>query len=140
MDKRKHMDALIEEHVERMPQATQNKIIWEARKELVGEFFLRNDNDPHHLLSLEELKPVFNRCKELNSPHLRCKVITFKYLRRLGVMDGIAKLGGVKTWAYVQWNQFPSHDDETDKVRKLEYVSVERKRRAEIWDFFNNFL
>ena len=28
-------------------------------------------------------------------------------------MDGIAKLRGVNTWAYVQWNQFPSKCDDT---------------------------
>jgi hypothetical protein len=64
---------------------------------------------------LEELEPVFYRCKELNYPHLQNKITTFKYLRRLGVMDGIAKLQGVSTWAYVKRNQFPGQGDETDK-------------------------
>ena len=31
-------------------------------------------------------------------------------------MDGIAKLRGVSTWAYVQRNQFPGQGDDTDKV------------------------
>jgi hypothetical protein len=31
-------------------------------------------------------------------------------------MDGIAKLRGVSTWAYVQRNQFPGQGDEADKV------------------------
>ena len=31
-------------------------------------------------------------------------------------MDGIAKLRGVSTWAYVQRNQSPSQGDETDKI------------------------
>jgi len=31
-------------------------------------------------------------------------------------MDGIVKLGGVNTWAYVQRNQFLGQGDETDKV------------------------
>jgi hypothetical protein len=32
------------------------------------------------------------------------------------LQDGIAKLRGVSTWAYVQRNQFPGQDDDTDKV------------------------
>ena len=115
-DSRKRIDALIEEHVERIPQATHKNIVLETSKDLVGEFLLRNDSDPHHLLSLEELEPVFDRGKELDSPHLRNKITTFKYLRRLGVMDGIANLRGVSTWAYVQHNEFPGQGDETDKV------------------------
>ena len=67
-DSRKRIDALIEEHIERMPQATYNKIVLKASKVLMGEFLLRNDRDPHHLLSLEELKPVFDRCNQLNFP------------------------------------------------------------------------
>ena len=31
-------------------------------------------------------------------------------------MDGIAKLRGVNTWAYVQRNQFPGQGDGMDKV------------------------
>ena len=31
-------------------------------------------------------------------------------------MDGIAKLRGVNTWAYVQRNQFPGQGDKTNKV------------------------
>ena len=95
------MDVFIEENIKRTPQATHTKIVLEANKDLVGEFVLCNDSDPHQLLSLEELEPVFDRCKELNSPHLQNKITPFKYLRRLGVMDGIAKLRGVNTWAYL---------------------------------------
>jgi hypothetical protein len=115
-DSRKRINALLEEHVERTPQATHNKIVLEASKDLVGEFLLRNDIVSHEPLSLEELEPVFDRCKELNFPHLRHKVTNFKFLRRLGVMDGIAKLRGVSIWAYVQRNQFPGQGDDTDKV------------------------
>jgi hypothetical protein len=42
-----------------MPQATHSKIILEASKDLVGEFLLCNESDPHQPLSLEELEPVF---------------------------------------------------------------------------------
>ena len=51
-----------------MSQATHSKIVLEASNDLVGEFLLRNDSDPHQFLSLEEIEPVFYRCKELNSP------------------------------------------------------------------------
>jgi hypothetical protein len=115
-DSRKRIDALLEEHVEQTPQATHSKIVLEASKDLVGEFLLRNDSPSHQLLSLEELEPYFDRCKELNPPHLRNKVTTFKCLHRLGVMDGIAKLRGISNWAYVQRNQFPGQGDNTDKV------------------------
>ena len=37
-DSRKRIDALIEEHVERTPQANPSKIVIEAGKDLVGEF------------------------------------------------------------------------------------------------------
>ena len=67
-DRRQRIDALIEEHVEQTPQATHSKIVLEASKELVGEFLLRNDSDLYQLLSLEELEPIIDRCKELNSP------------------------------------------------------------------------
>ena len=115
-DSRKRIETLIEEHVERTPQATHNKIVLEASKDIVGEFLLHEDTDTHRLLSLDELEPVFESCRELNSPSLRSKVMSFKYLRRFGVMDGIAKLRGVSSWAYVQRNQFPGQGDEKNKV------------------------
>jgi hypothetical protein len=115
-DSRQRIHSLIEEQVDKTPQATHSKIVLEVSKDIVGDFLLRDNVDKHQLFSLEELEPVFDRCKELNSSHLRNKVTTFKYLRRLGVMDGIAKLRGVSTWAYVQRNQFPGQGDEKDKV------------------------
>ena len=102
--------------MERTPQATHSRIILEANKDIVGEFLLCEDIDTHRLLSLDELEPVFESYRELNSPNLRSKNISFKYLRRLGVMDGIAKLQGISSWAYVQRNQFPGQSDEKDKV------------------------
>jgi hypothetical protein len=42
---RKRINALIEEQVDRTPQATHNKIVLEANKDIVGEFFLSGDND-----------------------------------------------------------------------------------------------
>ena len=104
-DSRKRIHALLEEHVERTPQATHSKIVLEASKDIVGEFIISIDSDTHRLLSLKELEPVFESCRELNSPNLCSKVTSFKYLRRFGVMDGIAKLRGISNRAYVQRNQ-----------------------------------
>ena len=94
-ESRKKIDALIEKHVERTPQTTVSKIFIEASKDLLGEYLIRDENNPPTILSLNELEPVFDSCKELNSPSLRNRVYTFKYLRRFGVMDGITKLRGL---------------------------------------------
>ena len=103
--------------MERTPQATHNKIVLEANKDIVGEFLLCEDIDTHHLFSLDELEPVFESCRELNSLNLRSKLTSFKYLRRFDVMDGITKLRGkLSKRAYVQWNQFSGQGDERDKV------------------------
>ena len=99
-ESRKKIDALIEKHVDQTPQATVSKIVMEASKDLLGEYLIRDENDPPTILSLNELEPVFDSCKELNSPSLQNRVYTFKYLRRFGVMDGITKLRGLSNWAY----------------------------------------
>ena len=75
---RKKIDALIEKHVEQTPQATVSKIVMEASKDLPGEYLIRDENDPPTVLSLNKLEPVFDSCKELNSPSLRNRVYTFK--------------------------------------------------------------
>ena len=67
---RKKIDALIEKHVERIPQAMVNKIVMEASKDLLGEYLICDENDPPTILSLNELEPVFDSYKELNSPSL----------------------------------------------------------------------
>ena len=67
----------------------------ETSKDLLDQYLIHNEDDPPTVLSLNELEPVFDSCKELNSPSLRNWVYTFKYLRRFGVMDGITKLRGL---------------------------------------------
>ena len=115
-ESRKKIDAFIEKHVEQTPQATVSKIVMEASKDLLGEYLIRDENDPPTVLSLNELEPVFDSCKELNSPSLRNRVYTFKYLQRFGVMDGITKLWGLSNWAYIQRNMFLGQGDDSDKV------------------------
>ena len=92
-----------------------SKIVMEARKDLLSEYLICNEGDPPTVLSLNELELVFDSCKELNSPHLRNRVYTFKYLRRFGVMDGITKLWGFSNWAYIQRNMFPSQGNDSEK-------------------------
>jgi hypothetical protein len=128
---RKRINALIEEHVERTPQATHSKTVLEANMEIIGDFFISGDNDTHRFLSLKELKHVFESCRELNSPNLRSKVTSFKYLRRFGIMDGIAKLRGVSNWAYVNFQ---------DKVTMPTRCSSSRCRRLVLeveWIWFD---
>ena len=67
----------------------------EISKDLLSQYLIRNEDDPPTVLSLNELEPVFDSCKELNSPSLQNRVYTFKYLHRFGVMDGITKLRGL---------------------------------------------
>ena len=88
----------------------------EASKDLVGELLLRNEDDPPMVLILKDLEPIFDTCKGLNSPSLRNRVYTFKYLWRFGVMDGITKLKGLSNWTYVQNNMFPGQGNDSDKV------------------------
>ena len=76
----KRIDALIQEYVEKTPQASQSKIVLEASKDLLGDYLLHDETDPPKLLTLEKLEPVFNINKELNCPSLRNRVITFKHL------------------------------------------------------------
>ena len=113
---RKKIVELIEEHVERTPQAPFSKIVMEASKDLLSEYLFHNEDDPGRMLSVEELEPVFDSYKELNSPSLINKVTTFKCLRRFGVMDGITKLRKLSNWAYVQRNMLPGQSNESDKV------------------------
>ena len=112
----KKINALIEEHVKRTPQALLSKIIIETNRDLLGEYLLRTEDDLPRLLSLEELKLVFDCCKKLNSPNLKNKVTTFKYLKRFGVMDGITKLRGLSNWAFVQQNMFLSQGNDYNKI------------------------
>jgi hypothetical protein len=64
---------LIEEQVERTPKATNSTIVMEASKELVA---------------------VLEKCKYMSSPSIKNDVTAFRYIRRFGVMDGIATLRG----------------------------------------------
>jgi hypothetical protein len=50
---RKIIDNLIEQHVERNPQATISKIVLETSKDVLGNVLLREEDDPPTLLSLK---------------------------------------------------------------------------------------
>jgi hypothetical protein len=85
---------LIEEQVERNPKATNYAIIMEASKELVGELLINPEGALVQKFDLEELVHVLEKCKYMSSPSIKNDVTAFRYIRRFGVMDGIATLRG----------------------------------------------
>ena len=115
-DTKNQLNDYIKQQVEKTPSATRSAIVLEATKDLLGELLLRLEDAPTKTLTLEELEPVFDRCKDVSSPNLRNNVITFKYLKRFGWMESITMLRGLSTWAFVQKNMFPGQGDEEDKV------------------------
>jgi hypothetical protein len=50
------------------------------------------------------------------SPNIRNKVMSFRFLKRYGVMDSITKLRGISLWAFFQVNKFPGQRADLDKV------------------------
>jgi hypothetical protein len=52
----------------------------------------------------------------MSSSSIKNDVSVFRYIRRFGVMDGIAALRGCSHWAYVQENKFPGQGSDSDKV------------------------
>jgi hypothetical protein len=107
---------LIEEQVERTPKATNSAIVMEASKELVGELLINPEGALVRKYDLEELVPVLKKCKYMSYPSIKNDVTAFRYIRRFGVMDGIATFRGCSHWAYVQENKFPSQGSDSDKV------------------------
>ena len=67
---RKKIDAFIEEHIDWTTQATVSKIVMEASKDLLSEYLICNEGDTPTVLFLNEFEPIFDSCKELNSPSL----------------------------------------------------------------------
>jgi hypothetical protein len=110
------MRELIEEQVERTPKATNSAIIIEASKELVAELLINPDRAQVQKYDLEELVPVLEKCKYMSSPSIKNDVTAFRYIRRFGVMDGIATLKGCSHWASVQENKFSGQGSDSDKV------------------------
>jgi hypothetical protein len=85
---------LIEEQVKRTPKATSSAIIMEASKEFVGELLINPEGALIRKYDLEELVPILEKCKYMSSPSIKNDVTAFRYVRRFGVMDGIATLRG----------------------------------------------
>jgi hypothetical protein len=88
--------------------------VLEASKVLIGNYLLQPDDVPPKKFSLEELVLVLDRCKDMASPNIRNKVMSFHFLRRYGVMDSITKLRGISLWAFVQKNKFPGQGADLD--------------------------
>ena len=91
---------LIEEQVERTPKATNFAIVMEASKELVNDLLINSEMAVVQKFNLEELVPILEKCKYMSSPNIKNDVTAFKFIRRFGVMDGIATLRGCSHWAY----------------------------------------
>ena len=115
-DSKAEISSLIEEQVEMNNKATKSAVVLEASKLLIGSYLLQPEDAPPRKLTMEELVPVLDRCKDMASPNIRNKVATFKKFRRYGIMDGITKLRGNSLWAYVQENRFPGQGSMRDKV------------------------
>jgi hypothetical protein len=85
-------------------------------EELLGPLLLAKEGEERRTLELEELLPIFDRCKHLTSPNIRNSVTSFKALRRFGIMDSITMLRGSSNWKFVQKNMFPGQGEDMDKV------------------------
>jgi hypothetical protein len=107
---------LIEEQVERTPKATTSAIVMEVSKELVGGLLIDPKGALVRKYELEEPVLVLEKYKYMNSPSIKNDFSAFGYIRRFGVMDGIAALRGCSHWAYVQENKFPGQGSDSDKV------------------------
>jgi hypothetical protein len=66
----------------------------EASKELVGELLIEPEGAPVRKFDPKELLPVLEKCKYKSSPSIKNDITAFRYIRRFGVMDGIATLKG----------------------------------------------
>jgi hypothetical protein len=107
---------LLGEQVERTLHATNSSIVMEAMKELMGELLLRLEGALAKTFTFEELLPVLDNCKNMNSPNIKNNVTSFRYIRRFRVMDGITILRGCSNWPYVQENMFPGQGSNSNKV------------------------
>jgi hypothetical protein len=65
-----------------------------ATKELLGELLLRPEGAPAKTFTFEDLVPVLDKCRYMNSPSIKNDVTSFRYIRRYGIMDGITMLRG----------------------------------------------
>ena len=110
------MRQLIEDQVERTPKATNSAIVMEASKELVSDLLINPKGAAVRKFDLEELVSVLEKCKYMSSPSIKNDVTSFKFIRRFGVMDGIATLRGCSHWAYEQENKFLGQGSDSDKV------------------------
>jgi hypothetical protein len=113
---KERMRKFIEEQVERTPKATNSAIVMEASKKLVGELLIDPERALVRKYDLEELVPVLEKSKYMNSPSIKNDITAFRYIQRFGIMDGIAMLRGCSHWAYVQENKFPGQGSNSDKV------------------------
>ena len=85
---------IIQEQVERTSKATKSTIIVEANKELVGDLLIDPEGAPVRKYNLKELVPILEKYKYMSSPSIKNNITAFRYIRRFGAVDGIARLRG----------------------------------------------
>ena len=88
----------------------------EASKELMGELLINPEEALVWRYDMEELIPILEKCKYMNSPSIKNDITAFMYIQWFGVMDNIATLTGCNHSAYVQENKFPGQGLDSDKV------------------------
>ena len=115
-DMRERTCSFIEEHVERMPGANNSSIVIGAMKELLGEFFLRPEEDSFRVMDFNDLVFVLDKCKYITSPNIQNEVSSFKHFRKFGIINSITKLCGASKWAFVQESKFPGEGIDMDKI------------------------
>jgi hypothetical protein len=76
------------------------------------------------LKNFEKLVFVLDKCKYMSSQSIKNNVTAFKYIRKLGVMDGIAMLRGYSHWAYIQENKSLGQGSDLDKVFVFKILKV----------------
>ena len=131
-DTKVKISSLIKDQIEKTPQATKSVVVLEASKMLVGNYLVRFEDDPPKTLTFEELVLVLDRCKDMALPNIQNKVITFRYLRRYGVMDSITILRGLSIWVFVQKNIFRGQGAELDKVIMFKMLEVGSKNGVDL--------
>ena len=64
--------------MERTPTATNSTIFMEASKELVGELLIDHNRALVRKYDLEEVVPILEKCKYMNSPNIKNNVTAFR--------------------------------------------------------------
>lgn len=114
-DSHKHIDMLIKEHFEWTHKLCSTKLFLKPTTILWVRTFSAMIVILMKKIHCKNLSPFFIVAKSWTPPTSTTRN-HLQILARSRVMDGIAKLGEVSIWAYVQENHFASHCDEADRI------------------------